>query len=749
MKNDEKYVRKLNSRIDLEYTDVKKLFVSVLEKKWKILFISFAFGVFILFLSYFKMPSYKTTVLIDLNSSKGSASLSNLVSKINPILSQDEALNEEEITIIKSYAVLEPVVKKLKLDIAVEPKFFPMFGKLFFYRYEDDGSTQSGLAIPFLGMNNFAWGGESIKIDSFHVPNSMKGEKFIITYLGNNKYTLTDSDGKKIINGKLNENLNYKYYKEQVSINISEIKARPGIKFKITQLSIDNAIDEILRNLNISNAGKKADLITLSYQGQNPENISRILNSIAESAVRQDINQKQEQAKKTLEFLRKHEPKVRADLAESETILHNYRSKTGNVALDQETKITMDNIAFLQNQISQVLIQKGQVEQKYTQESLQIKDVNTTIEKLTQEKEKYVKKLKTLPNADQIALNLMRDVDIQNQIYINLVEKIQQFELLKAGTVGDLSVVSYAFVPLNSSDLPRKNIVIFSIIFSIFSLILITLIRRLMFVGIQDPDIIESKFNINCLATLNESKIQRKQVQDFKKNKIKYMKFLAEIDSFDLTVEGLRSLRTNLAYQNQYTKNKIVVLLSPKPDAGKTFISANFAYILAENGKKVLLIDGDLRRGNLINYFDSRSSPKGLSEVLVQNLNCAELIMKTRVKNLDFLPRGNYSDKITSIIDSNNIEKLLMEISVPYDYVVIDTPPILSVSDSFHFCKYLSIPIIIFSNEDHDEKEIQISLKKFDMSCQELNCFIFNKVSDKFGYYAIKYPYTSQNKKYY
>lgn len=741
MKNDEIISRNPKYKMELQYIDIKKLIIFVTEKKWKIIIISLLFGFSVLIFNIFKLPTFKTSLLLDLNSSKGSATLSNLVSKINPILPQEDSAYDEESAIIRSYAVLAPVIKELKLDIRAEVKLFPIIGKLFYFNYKDEGLTNDGLAEPVMNLDQFAWGGEIININYFQVPDSMKGDNFTIVYLGENKFNLFDNNGNKLISGQMNEKLIHKFYKDEISINIKQIKARPGIKFNIKQLSMDNAIEDLLKNLNISSSGKKSDLISLSYQGTNPLNIAKILNAIAESAVIQDIYQKQEQAKRTLDFLRKHEPKVRMDLSNAETLLHEYRAKTGNVALDQETKITMDTIALLQGQISQLLIQKGQVEQKYTDQSLQIKDVNTTLDKLKQEKDKYEKKLKSLPNADQIALNLMRDVDIQNQIYVNLVEKIQQFELLKAGTVGDLSIISYAFKPLKPSEVSKVLLFFISVVLAGISSIAVILIRKFFFSGIQDPHLIEEKFNITCLASLNTSVLQKQQIFNLSKNKIKNLKFLTEMDSFDLTLESLRSLRTNLGYQNQFLNNKVVVFLSPKPNAGKTFISANFANVLAEAGKKVLLIDGDLRRGTLLNYFDSKSSPRGLSDLLTHNLNINDLILKTRIKNLDFLPRGNYFDKITSLIESSNIEQVIKSISPSYDYIVIDTPPILFISDAFHFCKYKAFSIIIFGNESHDEKEILVSLKKFNMSCEELNGFIFNNVSERLSDCSNRYSY--------
>ena len=742
MNKDMHFLRNKNKNLELEYTEVTKIFTELRVKKWYIFVTSIVFPLFVLLVLVFKLQSYTTSVLINLNASKESGSLSNVLSKVSPILNSDDSSNDQQTAIIKSYAVLAPVVSSLKLDIVAEAKVFPILGKLFYYKFTDTGETKDGIANPFLGMSSYAWGGESIKINKFNVPDSMKNKKFLLTYSGENKFTLKDSFGDKIISGEINKDYEYKYYKNSVIINVGEIQARQGVTFKLTQLTIDEAIENILQNLNIANAGKKADLITLTFKGNNPNKIATILNSIANSAVKQDVSQKQEQAKKTLEFLRQHEPKVRIDLSSAESVLHDYRAKSGNVALDQETKITMDNIAFLQSQISQLLIQKGQIEQKFTDKSLQIKDVNTTLAKLTQEKEKFEKKLKELPNADQIALNLMRNVEIQNQIYVNLVEKIQQFELLEAGTVSDLSILSSAYIPLKSSDPPISLVLIMAFVFGGILSSGFIIIRKLMLVGIENSDFIEKKYCIPCLANLNSSKIQNKQVVDFEKSKIKHLNFLAEIDSYDLTVESLRSLRTNLSFQFQDHYNQIVVFSSPTPNSGKSFLSANFAHILTEAGKKVLLIDGDLRRGSLLQYFDKNSYPNGLSDVLMNKFKPEEVIQNTRIKNLDFIPRGKYYEKITSMIQTGNIEILLKNLTLKYDYIVIDTPPILSVSDSIYFGKNSTILIMVFAYESHCDKEIEESIKKYDTSKIHINGFVFNKVEERQSHFGSKYSYT-------
>jgi len=114
---------------------------------------------------------------------------------------------------------------------------------------------------------------------------------------------------------------------------------------------------------------------------------------------------------------------------------------------------------------------------------------------------------------------------------------------------------------------------------------------------------------------------------------------LAAIDPSDLAIESLRSLRTALQFALVDATNNVVTVCGPSPGVGKSFLSANLAYVLATGGKRVLLIDGDLRRGRLHRYLGGKRTP-GLSEVVSGQCPLADATRKTGQENLEFIATG-------------------------------------------------------------------------------------------------------------
>ncbi|KAB8030664.1 polysaccharide biosynthesis tyrosine autokinase [Fluviispira multicolorata] len=738
---------KSRSQVDkkdtVEFIDVRQLLSQILDNKLIILVSIIICLILVSIYCIFRMPQYSTSVLVTTNASKGSGNLSSVVGKVIPVLGSDDGSAERYSEILKSYVVIEPVIKSLGLDIIVEPNYFPFIGKKIYYSNLRSFTRENEIVDPVLGLSSFAWGGEKIQILKFEIPNKYINSMFKIVNLGNNSFSLIAPSGKEVLKGKLNEFIQMPLGNGTIKIYVKSINSRIGVAFNLQKINLEDSIKRVLTDLNVTAAGKKTDLTSLTFKGYDPEKITLIINAIADSSVQQDILQKQDQAKKTLNFLRAQEPSVRKDLLKAETELNQYRAKSGNVALEQETKITMENIARIQDSISKFLVQKGQLEQKYTTDSLQIKDVETTLAQLQLEKTKYERKLKDLPSADQIALGLMREVQIQNQIYINLIEKIQQFELLKAGTVGDVAVINYAQIPLRDNNKSFIYFSLFSTISSFLAAVSYIIVRKILFAGIEDFEVIENKYDIRSLSSILLSKNHELQKIMFKSGKINYLKFLSEIDPYDVVVEGFRSLRTNLLFELT-PENNIIAISGPNPNVGKSFVSANIANIFTETGKKVLLIDGDMRQGNIESFFQNNLSKIGFCNYIEGQNDLNEIIQKTRISNLDFIPRGRYKNVKSEFQFKDKVKDFLKNISKEYDYIIIDTAPFMSVTDTFEFCRYSKLSLIVFGFSEHHEKEIREYKRKFENANITIYGFIMNKIIESKSNLGSNYSFSSR-----
>ena len=227
-------------------------------------------------------------------------------------------------------------------------------------------------------------------------------------------------------------------------------------------------------------------------------------------------------------------------------------------------------------------------------------------------------------------------------------------------------------------------------------------------------------------------------------NKGKVIPLLAKADPKDLAIEALRSFRTSLQFVTLDAKNNILTIMGISPSVGKSFVSSNFAYLLAEAGKKVLLIDGDIRRGHLRDYFKI-SKLKGLSDVVVGQCSLESVLLKgTLTETLDFLPAGTYPPNPSELLMSHQFHELLQKVSKLYDHVIIDTAPILAVTDAAIIAQQAGANFMVVASNKHEPAEVDMALRRLQTNGVTLSGSIFNfteQSSHIYGYHGYGYNY--------
>ena len=341
--------------------------------------------------------------------------------------------------------------------------------------------------------------------------------------------------------------------------------------------------------------------------------------------------------------------------------------------------------------------------------------------------------------------------NVQTMAYNNMLVDVEQFAMEKASLLSDITVVTPPSRIFQPSSTPNINLEFY---FAVVGLVLSTLFvfgRHLLLGVVSDPARVEKITGLNLLAAFQVAKSQSNQMMLYKKGRVSQLKTLSEFDINDVTLEAFRSLRTALFLNylsdinTQLDKRRIITINSPVPNTGKSFISVNFAEQLAESGCRVLLIDADIRKGSLSNYFEGSLTHPGLIDLLQQNKNQATCILKTRFENLDFLPSGKISAKNAGMLLKKNIDNTLSELLGNYEYIVIDTAPVLAVSDTLIICQHAGTNLMAFGHGKHNEREIDLSLKRFEQSSIKLSGFVMNFIPlPKLGYgngYGYGYGY--------
>jgi len=193
----------------------------------------------------------------------------------------------------------------------------------------------------------------------------------------------------------------------------------------------------------------------------------------------------------------------------------------------------------------------------------------------------------------------------------------------------------------------------------------------------------------------------------------------------DATVESLRSLRTSMQFTMMDARNRVVVLTGPMPGVGKSFLAVNLAVLLAHSDKRVLLIDGDMRRGSLERYLGGNQD-NGLSELLSGQISLEEAIRRTEVENLSFISCGHRPPNPSELLMSPRLHQYLEGLSKRYDVILIDTPPILAVTDASITAVHAGSTFLVLRSGMHSEPEIVDAMKQLHNAGVSVRGAIFN-----------------------
>ncbi|NMM63694.1 CpsD/CapB family tyrosine-protein kinase [Clostridium sp. P21] len=211
-----------------------------------------------------------------------------------------------------------------------------------------------------------------------------------------------------------------------------------------------------------------------------------------------------------------------------------------------------------------------------------------------------------------------------------------------------------------------------------------------------------------------------------------------------LIAESYRTLRTNIQFSSFDSKVKTIVVTSSGPGEGKSTICANLAVVIAENGYKTILIDCDQRMAKLHKLFN-RSNEKGLSDFLVDNIQFSEAVQNTEIPNLDIITSGTKPPNPSELVASKKMKKFIEDLKEIYDYIIIDTPPVIVVTDAQLISTYVDGCILVVASSQV-EKSAAVKAKEL---LEKVNARILGVVINKMDVKQNRYSryYYSGHKK--
>ncbi|HCM6364964.1 TPA: polysaccharide biosynthesis tyrosine autokinase [Klebsiella pneumoniae] len=714
-------VNEKSPNTDGDEIDLGRLIGELIDYRKLIIAVTSIFTFLALGYALLATPIYQANALVQVEQRQGNAILNSL----SQMLPDGQPQSAPEMALLQSRMILGKTVDDLNLQAQVTQNYFPIFGQ--------------GIARLM--------GEEPGRINVKHLFISdaeLVKPEINLTVIDNKNFQI-DGDSFSF-KGKVGELLE----KHGVSIYISKIDAKPNTSFTVKYFTRLQAISNLLDAFSVEDQGKNTGILNLTLIGDDKELIAIILDSISQNYLEQNVDRQAAQDAKSLDFLNQQLPKVRAELDAAEDKLNNYRRQKDSVDLTMEAKSVLDQIVNVDNQLNQLTFKEAEISQLFTPEHPSYKALIEKRQALQHEKEKLNKRVNTMPTTQQEVLRLSRDVESGRAVYLQLLNRQQELNIAKSSAIGNVRIIDNAITQPKQVKPKKALVVIIGIFLGLFASIGLILLRVLLRRGIESPEQLEDMgITVYANVPISEALVEKNRRTGARK-KQESSALLAVENPADLAIEAIRGLRTSLHFAMLEAKNNVLMISGASPNAGKTFISSNLAAVIAQTGQKVLFIDADMRKGYAHKLFGS-AKVEGLSDILSGKNDLESVVAKVTDAGFDYVSRGNIPPNPAELLMHPRFEDFLKKVSELYDLVIVDTPPILAVTDAAITGRLAGTTLLIARFEEDTAKEISVSMRRFEQSGVTVKGCILNgivrKASSYYGYGYSHYGYSYTDKK--
>ncbi|WP_408900368.1 polysaccharide biosynthesis tyrosine autokinase [Photobacterium piscicola] len=682
-----------------EEIDLGKIFGVLRDSKKSILALTLVFTLLGLIYSVFATPIYRSDVLIQVDSkSDGSPAFGEAMAK--EFTTESSAVTEIEL--IKSRRVIGKTVDKLNLTTSVTPDYFPIFGKGFArLTHTQSSATVAHFSMPTNAQKN---------VYQLKIVNIDTGE-----------FALTDEDNANV---KLTGFVGQPVKEQGYDLLVTALTGANNDTFTVKQISRFDIIAYFQESLIAAEKGKDTGIVEVSLKGQNRLKTQRILNSISENYYLLNADRAAASADKSLAFLEGRLPAIKVELTTAENKLNQYREANQSVNIELQAKSSLDELVALTGQINELSFQEADISRSYTKSHPLYKALIEKRNDLLAQKNRLTRKIDQMPETQREIIRLTRHVDVNQQTYMQILNKIQELNIVKASSSASVQIIDTASSSVKPIAPNRVMLVIAPAIIGLILGALIALFRVILNNTVVDPQQLKL-MGLPVFASVPKTKKLPNAI-------------LAEVDSDDISIEALRMLRNRMLLAMNNASNNTVLLTSASSmvKSGKTFVITNVAALMAEAGKRVLIIDADMRKGKIASTLNGKQA-NGLAELLSGKNDLKTVIKTSTIANLDYISGGEHAHSPAELLMHDQFKTLLAWASEHYDVVIVNSPPVLAVVDAAIIGATVGTTVMVGSYGEDTLKDIEQAKQKFEDNGIEVDGFVLNNAMKKTSNQAI------------
>ena len=645
-------------------------------------------------------PVYRADILFQLQKTDSTSGPKNILSDISSMF-DSKSDSPGEMEVLGSRLVVAQAVNKLNLAVVATPRYFPLIGRQI-ASWSDTASTP--------GPRGYVWGAERIEVGEFETPSQFFGRKFRLKKLDARRYQASYRDLR--FQGVIGQTTEASTPLGPIVLRVDVMDANPGATFDLTRNSPVAAVESLRKKLSISDRGKDSNIIKASLDDVDPIRAAAILNAVASAYVEREIERKSREAARSIQFLETQLPDLKQRVEESEARFNQFRASHGTVNLGDEAASLLKRTVEVQKARVDLEQKRNDLLALYTSDHPAVRAVDSQLRVAQKELESLANQSRKLPPMEQDMLPLQRDVQVNSTLYTSLLNTYEQLRVVKAGKLGNARLVDSAVVP-DQPFWPKPLLVmVIALFFGILSGVAIALTRKKLFDAVNEPSEIEENIGLPVYATVPYSPHEARLTKTIRAPRSKGG-LLATSSVIDPAIESIRGFRTAVDHVLTNARNRVVLITGPTPGIGKSFITANLAAILGAGGKRVLLVDADLHRGDLHRHFAIKPGI-GLSDLLHGSCTPQNVIHLDVCAGVDFVSSGTRFPSPSDLFARPKAHSVIERLGVGYDVVLLDAAPILPTDAALQLASLAATTFLVAQQGVTGVGELRESMRRLE-----------------------------------
>ncbi len=642
---------------------------------------------------------------------------------------------KEEANLITSRRVLTPVIDAYNLRLSAEARRLPVLGDI-----TREIPFLAEFAAGFGPLKHFAWGDESIELTQLELPRTWEDTELRLTVLDDNSYSL-EFDSRVIIEqASVGESIQVELDEDSpLLISVAQVDAAAGVQFSLVRSSLQSTVTALRSNLATETTDSKSRMITIRMRGKDPARIADVTNAILQEYESVKLGTQNRSTDERLEFFETQLPTVEAELRAAEIALAEFRRNSGTVR-DTQVDLKLGQLDNLEIQLLEKEVERDDLLKRYTVAHPTPKRLQKEIDVLNDKINQIRGSIVAAPDTERELAVLQDELDTSRDLFIDMSETLQQLRLANVGNVGEVQIIDEALAPRKPVSPNKLLAIVGGTLTTLFLYTLYLTLRSALSTVIGDQETLERSSGLPVYMNIPKSSAQRRLGSPVtidprrllpgpdgeSSSKAIAGNVLALSKPEDYSIENMRGLRSMLEDVMAGANNNVLMFTSPLPSMGKSFLSLNLAVLVAQTGKRVLLIDADYQRGQLHKSLGLDAGP-GLPEVVRGKSELKETVKATTVQNLYCIPRG-YSGTGNGVDMPSDKEfgAFLNVVAPRFDIAIIDTPPVLSVSTAAALGKHAGSTIMVVKEGEVKEPQLHEALKRLTFSGVRVSGCIMN-----------------------